>query len=145
MLKRGNSFVALAVAAAVSAVSAGGAFAQAPSAARMATLDVANQKVKRHVVRIADINLPQNGYAVIHAADATGKMTDTILGYRALAAGDHKNVKVRLTGVHKAGETLWVVAQQNTGVHPGTKRDTANIGAPFMQDGKQINKSFTTM
>ncbi len=139
MFKCGNSVAAFALAAAIGAVSAGGASAQAPS------LDVANQKLTRNTVRIADVNLPQNGFVVIRASDANGRITDNVVGFRALGPGDHKNVKVRLTGTHKTGETLWAVAQQNNGSHPGAKRDKSNIGPPFLQDGKMINKSFSTM
>lgn len=139
MFKRGKSVAAFALASALGAVSAGAAFAQAPS------LNVANQKLTRNTVRIADVNLPRNGFVVIHASDAAGQMTDKVVGFRALTAGDHKAVKVKLTGTHKAGEMLWAVAQQNNGTKPGAKRDMGNIGAPFLQDGKAISKSFSTM
>ena len=72
-------------------------------------------------------------------------MTSRIIGYAALKAGDHKNVTVRLTGTHKAGETLWAVARQSKGRYPLGHPGKSNIGAPFMQDGKPVDESFRTL
>lgn len=144
MFKRTNSVAALALAATLSAGVAGAAFAQA-SAAPTSSLQVVNQKLTGNTARIADVKLSQQGYVVIRASDASGKMTDNIVGFRALGPGDHKAVKVRLTGAHKAGETLWVTVNQNNGAKPADKRNKDNIGAPFMQDGKVMNQSFSTL
>jgi len=128
--------VTLAAAAVVSASFAGVALAQTPS------IDVSDQKLQRRTVTLADVNLPARGYIAIHASDASGKMTDRIIGYATLRAGDHKNVKVRLSGAHKAGETLWAVAHQSQGRGLTNMRGSNRIGSPFMQNGQPVDKSF---
>lgn len=115
------------------------AYAQSPS------LNVSDQKLARNTVTIADVNLAKNGFIAIHASDANGKMTNKVIGYAAIGAGDHKDVKVDLTGTHKAGETLWVVAHQTKGRLLFGTRGKGNIGAPVMQDGKIVDEPFKTL
>jgi hypothetical protein len=133
-----KSIGALALATVAAAAFAGAVYAQSPS------INVTDQKPTRNTVTIADVNLPKKGFVAIHASDASGNMNNKIVGYAALRAGDHKGVKVRLTGAHKAGETLWVVAHETKGRYLGSRRKR-NIGAPFTQDGKIVDQSFKTL
>jgi hypothetical protein len=139
MLTGVKSISAFAIATAVGAAFAGAAYAASPS------VTVTDQKLARNGVTIADVNLPKNGFVAIHASDAGGKMTSRIVGYAALRAGDHKRVRVHLTGTHRAGETLWAVAHQAKGPHLFGKRSRNNIGTPFMQDGKTVDEAFKTL
>lgn len=134
-----RSISALALATVAGVAFAGVVYAAPPS------VTVTDQKLARNRVTIADVNLPKTGFIAIHGSDASGKMTNKIIGYAALKAGDHKGVKVRLTGTHGAGETLWVVARQSKGRYLRGHPSKSNIGAPFMQDGKAVDESFKTL
>ncbi|HWE15854.1 MAG TPA: hypothetical protein VG758_01530 [Hyphomicrobiaceae bacterium] len=131
--------LALAMATVAGAAFSGAAYAASPS------VTVTDQKLVRNSVTIADVNLPKNGFVAIHASDAGGKMTSRIVGYAALRAGDHKGVRVHLTGTQKAGETLWAVAHQAKGRYLFGNRSRSNIGTPFMQDGKTVDEAFKTL
>jgi hypothetical protein len=109
---------------------------------RSPSVAVTDQKLARNSVTIADVNLPKHGFVAIHASDAGGKMTSRIVGYTALRAGDHKGVRVHLTGTHRAGETLWAVAHQVKGRYLFGNR-SRNIGTPFVQDGKNRSELCT--
>jgi len=139
MLTRAKSIGALALATAAGAAFAGAAYAASPS------INVTDQKLTGNTVTIADVNLPKNGFIAIHGSDASGKMTDRIIGYAALKAGDHKGVKVHVTGTHKAGETLWAAAHEAKGRFLLGTRSKSNIGSPFMQGGKTVDESFKTL
>jgi hypothetical protein len=147
MPKRAKSIMSLAVALTAGAAYAGAALAQAqaPAPAQAPTIDVANQKLNRNTVTINDVNLPTRGFVAIHTADANGEMTNRILGYAPLRAGDHKGVKVRLRGEHKAGETLWVVVHEPRARPLIGAGGRGNIGQPFMQKGLPVDKSFQTL
>jgi hypothetical protein len=87
MLTDVKSIRALAMATVAGAAFAGAAYAASPSVA------VTDQKLARNSVTIADVNLPKNGFVAIHVSDAGGKVTNRIIGYAALRAGDHKGVR----------------------------------------------------
>jgi hypothetical protein len=125
------------------ATAAGAAFVSAAYAASPA-ISVTDQKLAQNTVTIADVNLPKDGFVAIQASDSSGQMANKIIGYAALKAGDHKRVTVHLTGTHKPGETMWAVAHQTKGDYL-FKRSKRNIGAPFMQDGKAVDRSFKTL
>ena len=113
--------------------------------AATAAVKAENQKISGGAVTIADVNLPKNGFLVIHPSDTQGNLIEKDLGHIALKAGDHKNVRVKLTGNHKAGEKLWAMLHEDTGT-PGVyqfgTKGKANADMPFKADGKAVEQAF---
>jgi hypothetical protein len=68
------------------------------------------------------------------------------LGYVALTAGDHKAVKVKLTGEPKRGDKLWAVLHQDTGTKGAFEfgmADNTKVDMPFKVKGKPVQMRFT--
>lgn len=155
MPTRAKSIMSLMIATVAGATYAGSALAQtqtpapaptpAPAQAQSPSVDVSNQKLTNNTVTVNDVNLPTRGYIAIHTTNANGEMTNRIIGYAPLRAGDHKGVKVHLTGNHKAGETLWVAVHQRRPRPLMGARGKGRIGDPFMQMGVPVDKSFQTL
>ena len=119
-----RSFKRLAVAAVVGAgvlgasqsgfaVTAPGMFASEPSVL------VFNQKVSNGTVDVSYANIPSKGYVVVKRSDAQGAPQTAVLGSASIPAGDHRNVKVKLTAEPKAGDKLWVSLSLDTDDKPG--------------------------
>jgi len=68
------------------------AFARVAYAAT-ASLKDADQKISRGEVSIADVNLPKNGFLVIHPSDIKGNLIEKDVSHIALKAGDYKMSK----------------------------------------------------
>lgn len=66
-----------------------------------------DQKLDGKTVTIKYANLPNKGYLVIYGSDAEGKPAKEPLGYVALSAGDHRDIKVELTKVPAKNSRLW--------------------------------------
>lgn len=114
MLSSRNAFSATAFAIVASTALATSAFAvqepQKADAAKGATpppsVMVWNQKIEGGSALVKYAHLPKNGYIVIYAADAAGKPSAEPLGWLALSAGDHRDVKVPLQPAPAAGTRL---------------------------------------
>lgn len=139
MVIRYKSWLAVSASALMAISFAGVAYAAT------ASLKAADQKISRGEVTIADVNLPKNGFLVIHPSDTKGNLIEKDIGHIALKAGDHKNVKVKLTANHKAGEKLWAMLHEDTGT-PGVYQfgapGKANADMPFKANGKAVEQAF---
>ena len=108
-------------------------------------VSVMNQKQIGGDVTIAEADIPANGYLAIHASDVKGAMSDQTLGYVALTAGDHKSVKVKLTGSLKPGDKLWATLHDDNGTKGKFEYGMAgkmNVDQPLKVDGKMIEMPF---
>jgi hypothetical protein len=121
---------------------AGNAYAAA------ASVKVSDQKISGNEVKIADVNLPKNGFLVIHPSDAKNNLIEKDIGHIALTAGDHKTVKVKLAGTHKAAHKLWAMLHEDTGA-PGVYEfgapGKASVDMPFKANGKAVEKAFKVL
>lgn len=110
-----------------------------------AIIKVSDQKFTGGEVTIADVNLPTDGFLVIHPSDASGNLIERSIGQVALKAGDHKAVKVKLAETHKAGDKLWAMLHEDTGVK-GTYEfgiaDKTGVDMPLKENGKAVEAAF---
>ena len=142
MIKPTKSCLAIPVAALLATAFAGFAYAAT------ASIKVSDQKVTGGEVTIADVNLPKTGFLVIHPSDAKGNLVERDIGHAALTAGDHPSVKVKLSQTPKAGDKLWAMLHEDTGVTgvyefgaPGK----ANVDMPLKENGKPVEQSFKAL
>lgn len=81
---------------------------------------VLDQPVKNKAIDITYANLPRDGFVVVLGSDAHGKpMLTSQIGVAELKAGDHRNIKVMLTGATRPGEKLWVSLYDDADGKPG--------------------------
>jgi hypothetical protein len=78
-----------------------------------------DQKVTGNQVSVEYANLQRNGYVVIYPSDATGQPKKEALGHTALKAGDHRDVKVKLSSAPQPGAVLWASIYVDTDTQPG--------------------------
>lgn len=110
MIRNINALVsAIAVGAAVAgasgpafAVTAPGVLTTPPSVL------VFDQTLVNGAVEVKYANIPWKGYAAVLGSDDKGMPAGTPLGAQPINAGDHRDVKVVLSGQPKTGEKLWV-------------------------------------
>jgi hypothetical protein len=110
-----------------------------------ASVKASDQKATADTVTIADADLPQSGFLVIHPSDANGNLIEKDIGHIALSAGDHKSVKVTLTGTYKPGDKLWAMLHEDTGtkgVYQFGAPGKANVDMPLKANGKVVEQSF---
>ncbi len=81
--------------------------AQAAVANAPPSILVFNQKVTGNAVSVDYVNLPADGYVVVYASDGKGQRTGEPLGFLALKAGSHMDVKVELSKAPAKGTSLW--------------------------------------
>jgi hypothetical protein len=112
--------------------------------AATAQISASDQKLSGSQLTITDANLPSAGFLVIQSSDAKGNMTDQSLGYVALSAGDHKSVKINLSGTFKPKDKVWAVLHQDTtsGKFEYTAGKT-NMDPPYMENGKAVAAPIT--
>lgn len=89
-----------------------------------ASVIVFNQKLDGSNVKLTYAYAPQNGFAVVYGSDQHGKPDNKVLGSIALTAGDHRDVKIPISGDVKQGSPLWVSLYQAKG--DGATFDRAN-------------------
>jgi len=94
---------------------------------------VRNQKVKADTISITYANLPKAGTLAIFEAGAKGGPGRKEIGHVALAAGDHRQVKVKLDQMPRTGTRLWAVIEP------------AGSSKPFMFEGEAAEQSFKVM
>ena len=120
MLNRTASRIAVMVGAAVLAAPLSTAVLAATSNQRSAdtyppSVIALSQKPKAGEVSITYANLPQKGTLAIFGSDAQGKIGKTRVGKVALDAGDHRNIKVKVSPMPGDGARLWAVLEQPDG------------------------------
>ena len=142
MTTRSKSGLAVSASALMTVSFAGYAYAAA------ASIKVSDQKIFGNEVTVADVNLPKNGFLVIHPSDAKGNLIEKDIGHIALNAGDHKTVKVKLTENHKAGDKLWAMLHEDTGkagVYEFGASGKTNVDMPFKENGKAVEQAFKAL
>ncbi|GAB3680894.1 DUF7282 domain-containing protein [Salinisphaera aquimarina] len=108
-------------------------------------LEVADQKIADDTVVIKDLYVPQDGYLVIHAADADGKLkAPESIGHMMIRKGEHADVKIKLDEPVESGDKLFAMLHDDTGAHgsyefaeSGGKKDGA-----MKADNKPVIKPF---
>jgi hypothetical protein len=73
-----------------------------------ASVIVFDQKLDSPEVRVSYIFAPEKSFAVIYGSDEKGPDTKKVLGELAVNPGDHRDLKVPLSGSAKSGDALWV-------------------------------------
>lgn len=91
-----------------------------------------NQRPKGGDVSITYANLPQKGTLVLFEGDGRGRMGKTRVGKVALDAGDHRNIKVRLSPMPRNGARLYAVLEQSN-------------GKPFQNQRSNTDRSFKVL
>lgn len=119
-----------------------------PAAApqKTAVLDVADQPLRRGTVTIAHIEMPNDGFVVIHETTRDGKpIAPASIGHTAVKKGASNNVVVRLTKRVRRGAKLIAMLHDDTGrmgVYEFGPRRTAQ-DKPMMLNGGPVVKAFT--
>lgn len=105
---------------------------------------VGNQVPDGRTVNMAEVEIPHDGFLVIHATkDGKPEMTQYV-GDARVKAGFHQNVNVKLNYKPKAGTTYVAMLYNDSGLTgkfefgPGK----ANTDKPLMLNGKEVSKSF---
>jgi hypothetical protein len=108
-------------------------------------LAVVSQVPTSNTVTIDEIEIPHDGFVVIHATTQDGKPVMTqYVGDTRVKAGFHQNVNVKLDQKPKTGATYVAMLYNDSGqtskfaFGPGN----ANVDTPLMLNGKEVSKSF---
>lgn len=104
------------------------------SAAGVPSVIAMNQKIKSGEVSITYANLPKAGFLALHPSLDNGRMSEKVVGEVALTAGDHRNIKVKLSGDVAAGTKLWADIQPAKGA-----------SKPFTDAGQPAEQSFKAL
>jgi len=105
---------------------------------------VGNQVPSGKTVNIAEVEIPHDGFVVIHASKDGQPVMPQNVGYARVKAGFHQNVKVKLDQTPKPGTTYIAMLYDDSGrtgkfeVGPGN----TNADKPLMLDGKDVSKTF---
>ncbi|MBA2126901.1 hypothetical protein DLM45_11820 [Hyphomicrobium methylovorum] len=70
-----------------------------------ASVIVMDQKLDRPEVNVSYVFAPENAFAVVYGKGDNAK---SVLGSIAVAAGDHRDVKIPISENAKAGDELWI-------------------------------------
>lgn len=98
---------AVATIATLIGLGAAGAAIAATGPAGEPSVLVFDQKIQNGQVTVDYANLPAKGYVAIYGSDEKGQRSGQPIGSVAVAPGDHRNVKVTLSEMPKAGQRLW--------------------------------------
>jgi hypothetical protein len=126
MRNRVRSYLVASAGALVAASLASYAYAAA------AAIKISDQKIKGNEVTVADVTLPKDGLLVINPSDSKGNPLHRDIGHLALKAGEHKSVRVKVSGTQKAGEKLWATLKTDSKM-------------PFKENGKTVEQSFKAL
>ena len=105
---------------------------------------VGNQVPDGRTVNIAEIEIPHDGFVVIHATKDGKPVMTKYVGDTRVKAGFHQNVNVKLNSKPKPGTTYIAMLYNDSGktgkfaFGPGN----ANADKPLMLNGKDVSKSF---
>ena len=103
-----------------------------------------NQVPDGRTVNIAEVEIPHDGFVVIHATQNGKPVMTQYVGDTRVKAGFHQNVNVKLDQKPKPGTTYVAMLYNDSGrtgkfeFGPGN----ANADKPLMLNGKQLSKSF---
>jgi hypothetical protein len=105
---------------------------------------VGNQVPDGRTVNIAEVEIPHDGFVVIHATQNGKPVMTQYVGDTRVKAGFHQNVNVKLDQKPKPGTTYVAMLYNDSGrtgkfeLDPGK----ANVDKPLMLNGKEVSKSF---
>ncbi|MDT0499983.1 MULTISPECIES: hypothetical protein [unclassified Halomonas] len=95
-------------------------------------------------VTVEAVSLAEDGFVVVHASDAEGKIVaPASIGHVAVAGGEHTAVEVPLEREVAAGERLYVMLHRDTGT-PGEYAfgpGSVDVDPPLVVDGKPVVRS----
>jgi hypothetical protein len=147
-----RAFAFLGLAALVMGVSACATDEHQPMASKPAmamphiALDVNDQRIHRGTVTIAHVDMPYDGFVVIHATRRDGSaIAPASIGHTYVKAGVSDNIVVHLTRRVRRGAKLIAMLHHDTGrmhVYEFRPRHT-DQDKPAMMDGHPVVKAFT--
>ena len=142
-MKKWSKSLAAGLVSAAMTLTAGYALAASPGA----SVSVKDQKIAGDKLTIGEVRLPHNGYLAIQASDRNGNLSQKVLGYVALKAGDHDNVSVTLKQTPTTGAKLWAVLHNDNtrGKFEFRMPGKASADMPMRIHGKVIEESFTAL
>ncbi|OWU69720.1 hypothetical protein ATO2_08055 [Roseovarius sp. 22II1-1F6A] len=130
-------------AAALTAITAGSAFAAAHSMTPM--VEASNQTVENGVVSAEMVTAGENGWLVVHRTDSEGK-PGPVVGHAPLRMGENTDVAAILTEEVAAGDMLMLMVHSeaggnSTGIFEYTLGATED--GPIKPDGNLVMKTIT--
>lgn len=105
-----------------------------------ASVIVFDQKLDGSDVKVSYVYAPEKSFAVIYGSDPHGKRTGAALGSTALEPGDHRDVKVPISGQVKSGDALWVSLYRAKG--DGKTFDSANASSYWSNESLPSTNGF---
>jgi hypothetical protein len=114
------------------------------SAGAAPMIAVNDQMADGNTVTIAEVEIPHDGFVVIHASKDGKPVAPQHVGFAPVKAGIDQSVKVKLNQTPKPGTTYIAMLHNDTGVKgkfefgPGH----TNVDKPLMFNGKPVTKSF---
>lgn len=112
---------------------------------QQALIKVDDQKVTGKTLIVAEVNIPLNGYIVIHSSK-DGKPGE-VIGNAPVKSGMNKNVSVELLQAPKAGESYMAMLHQDTGATGKFEysASTPTMDPPLTQAGQPVMDMFKVM
>ena len=110
----------------------------------MPMIAVGNQVPNGKTVTIDEVEIPHDGFVVIHASRDGKPVMTQYVGDTRVKAGFHQNVNVKLDQKPKPG-TTYIAMLYNDSSRTGKfafGRGNANVDKPLMLNGKEVSKSF---
>jgi hypothetical protein len=105
---------------------------------------VGNQVPDGRTVNIAEVEIPHDGFVVIHTTKDGKPVMTQYVGDTRVKAGFHQNVNVKLDQKPKPGTTYFAMLYDGSGrtgkfeFGPGK----ANVDKPLMLNGKEVSELF---
>ncbi|OHV08413.1 DUF7282 domain-containing protein [Kushneria phosphatilytica] len=110
------------------------------------SLSVQDQSESFGHVTVRNIDIPEDGFVIIHDASAShGSGHGPVVGRAFLQAGHHARVSVGLSDSVQQGEQLTAMLHRDTGDRYSFERgsDHPRLDPPVMLKGHQVTRSFT--
>jgi hypothetical protein len=112
------------------------------SAAPMIAVD--DQMASGNTVTIAEVEIPHDGFLVIHASKNGKPVAPQHVGYARVKAGLDHSIKVQLDQTPKPGATYIAMLHNDTGQKGKFEFGPShtNVDKPLMFNGKPVTKAF---
>jgi hypothetical protein len=110
----------------------------------MPMIAVANQVPNGKTVTIDEVEIPHDGFLVIHASKDGKPVMTQYVGDTRVKAGFHQNVNIKLDQKPKPGTTYIAMLYNDSG-HKGKFEfgpGNTNVDKPLMLNGKEVTKAF---
>lgn len=107
------------------------------------SITVSDQAVVNNTITVSMATISQDGWIIVHKADADGKLLLTPpVGMAQIKAGDNANVVIQLNEPVAAGAPLWPMLHIDEGTM-GTYEFPNGPDTPVTADGKPVMKMIT--